>query len=81
MRYGCAIDIERLSFDAGDITIYVTIRGGPPPDNQTVRDNVRNEALRHIFYAVRGGFPETPGPVETVHYTYDVSVELERVIK
>jgi type II secretory pathway pseudopilin PulG len=81
MQYGCAIDIEHLSFAAGDITIYLTVRGGPPPDNQTIRDNVRDEALRYICRALTGGFPDVPRPIRTQDYTYDVSVELERVIK
>jgi len=81
IEYGCAIDIEQLDFDAGIITIYVKVRGGPPPDNQTISDNIRIGALKHIYNAVVGFLPETAEPVNTSHYTYDVAVEVTRVTK
>lgn len=80
-EYGCAIDIEQLDFDAGTITIYVMVRGGPPPDNQAISDNIRVEALKHVYNAVTGSLPETAQPVKTRYYTYDVAVEIRRVTK
>lgn len=72
IEYGCAIDIEQLDFDAGTITIYVTVRGGPPPDDNAIKDNIRNGALKFIHNAITGSFPETAGSVKTGYYTYDV---------
>jgi len=81
IEYGCAIDIEQLDFDAGTITIHVTVRGGPPPDDNSISDNIRMGALKHIYNAVVGFLPETAEPVETSRYTYDVVVEVTRVTK
>ena len=81
IEYGCAIDIKQLDFDAGTITIHVTVRGGPPPDNQTISDNIRMGALKHIYNAIVGFLPETAEPVKTSYYTYDVAVEVTRVTK
>ncbi len=81
IEYGCAIDIEQLDFDAGTITVHVAVRGGPPPDNQTISDNIRMGALKHIYNAVVGFLPETAEPVKTRYYTYDVAVEVTRVTK
>ena len=80
-EYGCAIDVERLGFDAGTITIYITVRSGPPPDNQTISDNIRAGALKHVCNAITGSLPETAEPVKTGYYTYDVAVEVTRVTK
>ncbi len=81
IEYGCTIGIEQLDFNAGTIMIHVNVRGGPPPDNQTISDNLRQGALKHIYNAIVGFLPETAEPVKTSHYTYDVAVEVMRVIK
>ncbi len=81
IEYGCAIDIEQLDFDSGTITIHVTVRGGPPPDKQTISDNIRVGALKHIYNAIVGFLPETAENVKTSYYTYDVAVEVTRVSK
>ncbi len=80
-EYGCEIIIEEVGVDAGTITIYVNVRGGPPPDDQTIRDNIRASALKYIYQAVVGFFPENAEPVKTGYYTYDVNVEIRRVTK
>jgi len=80
-EYGCAIDIEQVGFDAGTVTIYVNVRGGPPPDNQSILDNIRTNALKYIYQAVVGSFPESAEPVKTGYYTYNVNVGLRRVTK
>jgi len=80
MQYGCAIDIAKLNFDGGNITIYLTASVGGPPD-ATISDEVRNEALKYIHQVVRGSFPENVGPIRTQNYTYDVSVTITRVTK
>ena len=80
-EYGCAIDIEQVGFDAGTVTIYVNVRGGPPPDNQAILDNIRTNALKYIYQAVVGSFPESAEPVKTGYYTYNVNVGLRRVTK
>jgi hypothetical protein len=80
MQYGCSIDIAKLEFDAGNITVYLTAGMGGPPD-ATISKKVRSEALKYIHQAIRGGFPENAGPVKTGNYTYDVSVAITRVIK
>lgn len=80
MQYGCSIDIAKLNFDGGNITIYLTASVGGPSD-ATISDKVRSEALKHIYQAVNGGFPENAAPVSTQNYTYDVSVAITRVVK
>ncbi len=80
-EYGCTIDIEQVGFDAGTITIYVNVRGGPPPDNQAISDNIKASALKYIYQAVIGSFPESAEPVKTGYYTYDVDVGIRRVTK
>ena len=80
-EYGCEIIIEDDGFDAGTITIYVSVRGGPPPDDQAISDNIRSSALKYIYQAVLGSFPENAEPVKTGYYTYDVAVEIGRVTR
>ncbi len=80
-EYGCEIIIEEVGVDAGTITIYVNVRGGPPPDDQTISDAIRASALKYIYQAVVGFFPENAEPVKTGYYTYDVNVEIRRVTK
>ena len=80
-EYGCAIDIEQVGFDAGTVTIYVNVRGGPPPDNQAISDNLRVSALKYIYQAVIGFFPDNAEPIKTGYYTYDVDVGIRRVTK
>jgi hypothetical protein len=46
-----------------------------------VKENVRNGALGYIQNAVGGSFLEIVGPVKTSYYTYEVRVEVERVVK
>jgi hypothetical protein len=79
--YGSEIDIERLGFDAGTITIHVVVRGGPPPGDGTIRDNIRGGALKFIHNAIAGSFPRVAGPVKTRYYTYNVAVGIRRVTK
>ncbi len=80
-EYGGTIGIEQVGFDAGTITIYVNVRGGPPPDNQAISDNIRVSALKYIYQAVTGSFPKSAEVVKTGHYTYDVDVGIRRVTK
>jgi len=80
MQYGYAIDIAKLDFEGGNITIQLTTGIGGPPD-ATISDKVRSEALKYIYQAVSGEFPENAGPVRTGDYTYDVSVAITRVVK
>ncbi|GAI48344.1 unnamed protein product, partial [marine sediment metagenome] len=53
-EYGCAIDIEQLGFDAGTITIHVKVRGGPPPDDNVIRDSLKDGILKFIHNAITG---------------------------
>jgi uncharacterized protein (UPF0333 family) len=80
MQYDCVIDIAGLNFDGGDITIYLTTGTGGPQDT-IISDNVRNEALKWVHQTVNGTFPENAAPVRTKNYTYDIMVEITRVIK
>ncbi len=80
-EYGCTIDIEQVGFDAGAITIYVNVRGGPPPDDQAILNNIRASALRYIYQAVTGSYPKSAEAVKTGHYTHNVDVEIKRVTK
>ncbi|KUO39750.1 MAG: hypothetical protein AVW06_00235 [Hadesarchaea archaeon DG-33-1] len=80
MQYDRTIDITKLTFEGGNIAIYLTTSMGGPPD-ATISDKVRDEALKHIYHAVRGIFPENARPVTTGNYTYDVSVALTKVVK
>jgi len=78
-EYGCAIDIEGLGLDAGKITISVCVMGGSPPDN--VSESIRTGALKFVYQAINGSFPENAQPVKSGHYTYDVVVEIRRITK
>lgn len=82
-EYGCMIDIEEVGFDAGMITITVSIRDTPAVDNfdNMIKENIKVGALKHIQNAVGGSFPLTAGPVKTSYYTYDVAVNVRRVTK
>ncbi len=82
-EYGCSINIEEVGFDAGMITITVSVRDIPTVDNfdNMIKENIREGALKHIQNAVGGSFPLTAGPVKTSYYTYDVTVEVRRVTK
>jgi predicted cation transporter len=80
IQYGSSIGITKLNFDDGNVVIYLTAGMGEPTD-AVISEKVRNEALNYIFNMVNGGFPANPGPVKTQNYTYDVSVEITRLIK
>lgn len=88
-EYGTSIDIENLSYDGEFITISVVVRNGPPGDmtwenfeENIVKENIRNEALKHMHNAVGGVFPkEVVGAVRTSYSTYDVVVDVRRVTK
>jgi glycine cleavage system regulatory protein len=79
-QYGSSIGISKLNFDGGNIVIYLTASMGAPTD-AVISERVRNEALKYIFNMVNGGFPANVGPVKTQNYTYDVSVEITRLVK
>lgn len=87
VEYGCSIDIENLSFYGENITISVVVRNGPPSDmdwedfEETIKENIRNEALRYMHNAIGGNFPVVVGPVKTSYHTYDVTVNVRRVTK
>ncbi len=87
-EYGCSIDIENLTFDAGMITMSVAARNAPPDNidwedfsENVIGENIRNGALEHIQNAIGGYFPATAAPVKTAYSTYDVAVEVRRVTK
>jgi hypothetical protein len=79
-QYGSSIGITKLNFDSGNIVIYLTAGIGAPTD-AAISEKVRDEALKYIFNMVNGGFPANVGPVKTQNYTYDVSVEITRLVK
>lgn len=82
-EYECSINIKEVGFDAGTITITVLVHNGPAVANfeNTLKENIRADALRYIHNAVSGSFPTTPAPVKTSYYTYDVRVEVVEVTK
>lgn len=82
-EYGCSADINGVGFNAGVITIYVSIRDSPPVVNfdNILKENIRVGALKYIQNSVGGSFPTTAGPVKTSYATYDVAVDLRRVTK
>lgn len=43
-QYGCTIDIKAIGLDANNVMIYLTVKGGPPPDNETVENTIRDGA-------------------------------------
>lgn len=79
-QYGSSVGITKLNFDSGNIVIYLTADMETPTD-ALISEKVRNEALKYIFNMVNGGFPANVGPVKTQNYTYDVSVEITRLVK
>lgn len=80
IQYGSSIGITKLNFDGGNIVIYLTAGMGAPTD-AVISEKVRTEALKYIFNMVNGGFPANVGPVKTQNYTYDVSVDITRLVK
>ncbi|KXB07305.1 hypothetical protein AKJ54_00430 [candidate division MSBL1 archaeon SCGC-AAA382K21] len=46
-----------------------------------IESKVKNNALRFLYQAVNGSFPDVVGPVSTGNYTFDVQVTAERVKK
>jgi hypothetical protein len=81
-QYGCSIDVEKVGFDAGAITVYVVVRDAPPEDftwenfwENIVRPSIRTEALRYINNAVTGSLPAAVDYVRTSYYTYTVAVD------
>jgi hypothetical protein len=79
-QYGSSISITKLTFDGGNIVVYLTAGTGAPTD-AVISEKVRDEALSYIFNMVNGGFPANAVPVKTQNYTYDVSVEITRLVK
>jgi hypothetical protein len=79
-QYGSSISITKLTFDGGNIVIYLSTSTEAPMD-AVISGKVRDEALRYIFNAINGGFPANVGPVKTRNYTYDISVEITRLVK
>ncbi len=80
-EYGVTIWIEKVSFKNGEVSISLLVVGGPPPHDQTIENEVREDALRFIHQAIAGDFPRNAYPVKTSYYTYDVVVEVERVVR
>jgi hypothetical protein len=82
-EYGCSADIAEVGFDAGTITITVSLRDSPAVYNfdNIMKESIRAGALKYIQNAVSGSFPVTAGPVKTSYATYDVAVDLRRVTK
>lgn len=82
-EYECSIDIQEVGFNAGMITIAVSVRDAPALDNfdNLVKENIKTSALRYIQNAVGGSFPTTAGPVKTAYCTYDVTVDILEVTK
>jgi hypothetical protein len=81
-QYGCSIDVEKVGFDAGAITVYVVVRDAPPENltwenfwENTVRPSIRREALRHVSNAVTGSLPAAVEYVRTSYYIYTVAVD------
>lgn len=87
-EYGCSIDVENLSFYGENVTISVVARNVPPGDmswedfeQNVIKENIRNEALRYMHNAIGGNFPAVVEPVKTSYHTYDVTVNVRRVTK
>ncbi len=87
-RYGCAIDIDNLTFNAGTITVSVAVRNAPPKTftwnnfrDNVVKKDIREAALKLIQNAVGGHIPSAAAPVKTSYYTYDVTVNARQVVK
>jgi hypothetical protein len=81
VEFGCSIDIEKIGFDAGAITVYVVVRNAPPENftwenfwENVVRPDIRMEALKYINNAVTGSFA-TVEYVRTSYHTYTVAVD------
>ncbi len=69
LQYGDDIDITNWRIDSHDnIFIYLSVIGTPPPENNTIIFEVRDEARHQVSLA--GGAIK-----------YDVAVTLERVTK
>jgi uncharacterized protein (UPF0333 family) len=80
MKYGCQINVDNLTFIDGTISLSLTTSNGGPSDTVIV-DAIRTEALKYVYQAINGTFPDSAQPVKTRNYTYDVSVIVNRVGK
>jgi hypothetical protein len=78
MQYGCQINIDKLTFDDGMISLSLTTSYSGPSDF-VISDGVRTEALKYVYQAINGVFPDNAQPVKTRNYTYDVLVTINRV--
>lgn len=79
-QYGCQMSVYDLSFNSGTVTITVNALSAVP-SSAVIENEVRTEALKHIYQVVNGTFPENAQPVIARNYRYDVSVIVTRVSK
>ena len=79
-QYGCQMSVYDLSFNNGTITITINALSSVPP-NAVIENEVRTEALKHIYQAATGTFTENAQPYVAKYYRYDVSVVVTRVTK
>ena len=79
-QYGCQMSVYDLSFNNGTVVITVNVLSSVPP-NAVIENEVRTEALDHIYQAVTGTSLGIAQPVDARYYRYDVSVVVTRVSK
>lgn len=80
-QYGCQMSVYDLSFkDNGTVTITISALSSVP-SNAVIENEVRTEALKHIYQVVTGTFSVIAQPVVAKYYRYDVSVVVTRVSK
>jgi len=81
-QYGCQMSVYDLSFNNGTVTITINALATVPSSAVGLIENeVRTEALKHIYQAATGTFTENAQPVVAKYYRYDVSVVVTRVSK
>lgn len=56
LKYGDDMDIRGWDIHGDNITLYLSVQGPPPPDNQTIENAVRENALDQISQAGIGGY-------------------------
>lgn len=74
------INIKNLNINGDEIKTTLVFWGANISIS-SLEENVRKEALKHIYHALHGTYPETAQPVSTQYHIYDVTVNAKKVKK
>lgn len=80
LQYKTNIEIEDISRNNDTININLNFWGGDASES-LIESSVENDALKFLYQAFRGDFPDAIGPVSVGNHTFDVQADAERVKK